>query len=68
MHAADALKACATHQHPGPMGSKVSQLLTCALLCIGGVALLASGYVLGGITAIGVGAVLALLTVGRRNR
>jgi hypothetical protein len=32
------------------------------------VALLASGYVLGGVTAIGVGAVLALLTLGRRNR
>jgi hypothetical protein len=50
------------------MGSKVSQLLTCALLFVGGVALLASGYVLGGITSIGVGAVLVLLTVGRRNR
>jgi len=44
------------------------QLLTCALLCVGGGALLSVGYVLGGSAAIAIGAVLALLTLGRRNR
>jgi hypothetical protein len=44
------------------------QLLTCALLCVGGGALLTEGYALGGSAAIAVGAVLALLTLGRRKR
>jgi len=50
------------------MGPKTTQLLTCALLCIGGGALLSQGYALGGSVAIAVGAVLAVLTLSRRNR
>ena len=41
------------------MGSKVTQLLTCAALVAGGAALLVAGYALGGAAAIGLGAVLA---------
>jgi len=44
------------------------QLIACALLCAGGTALMVAGYFMGGGVAIAVGAVLALLTFGRRNR
>jgi len=50
------------------MGPKSTQLLTCALLCVGGGALLSEDYVLGGMAAIAVGALLMLLTLGQRNR
>ena len=50
------------------MGPKSTQLLTCALLCVGGWALLSEDYVLGGLAAIAVGALLMLLTLGRPNR
>ena len=49
------------------MGSKVMQRVACAILCAGGVGLLAAGHVMGGVTAIGVGGLLALLTLGRRD-
>jgi len=44
------------------------QLLTCALLCVGGAGLFSEGYVLGGTAATALGAVLALLTLGKRGR
>ena len=44
------------------------QLLTCALLAVGGVGMMALGYFLGGIAAILVGAVLAAVTLGRPSR
>jgi hypothetical protein len=50
------------------MGPKRMQLLTCVLLCMGGAGLLASGHVMGGGTAIGVGALLGLITLGTPSR
>ena len=49
------------------MNSRRMQLLACALLCAGGAALVAAGYLMGGITAIGVAALLALAMLGGSN-
>jgi hypothetical protein len=50
------------------MGPKRMQLLTCALLAAGGAGLMALGYFMGGIAAVGVGGVLAVVTLGKPSR
>jgi hypothetical protein len=62
------LKRPSSDQNPDAMGTKLLQLLTCALLFAGGAALLLWGYPMGGITAVALAAVLGLISLSTPTR